>query len=150
MRRGALLFPALILVAVSLLLIVGLFVLEYSWTAIAFPLVAGGLLCGLCVLEMTRVLARRAATVPAERVESDQLAPHHSLSSIAWMFALAVFLYGLGFVFGPAAYLITCLRANGFSWRLSVGVAVASLLFTWGLFVKVMGILLPIQPLWLS
>lgn len=150
MRRGALLFPALILVAVSLLLIVGLFVLEYSWTAIAFPLVAGVLLCGLCVLEMTRVLARRAGTVPAERVESDQLAPHHSLSSIAWMFALAVFLYGLGFVFGPAAYLITCLRANGFSWRLSVGVAVASMLFTWGLFIKVMGILLPIQPLWLS
>jgi hypothetical protein len=66
------------------------------------------------------------------------------------MFALALFLFGLGFVAGPAAYLLICLRANGFSWGLSASVAVASLAVTWGLFIKTMGILLPVAPLWMN
>ena len=39
------------------------------------------------------------------------------------MFALAVFLYAFGFVAGPALYLLACLRANGFSWIVSGGIA---------------------------
>jgi len=141
--------PALLLAIIAALLIGG-FAADYSWTAIAFPLAAGGAVCVLCIVELMAVRERRSATVPVvtTMTPGEETAPL-SLDSIAWMFALALFLFGLGFVAGPAIYLLICLRANGFSWSLSTGIAAASLAVTWGLFIKTMGILLPIVPLWM-
>jgi hypothetical protein len=139
--------PALLL-AMTAALLIGGFAVGYSWTAIVFPLASGGAVCVLCTIELIAIRERRSATVPAMTAE-DETAPL-SPASIAWMFALALFLFGLGFVAGPAAYLLVCLRANGFSWPLSTCIAVASLAVTWGLFIKIMGILLPIVPLWMT
>ena len=139
--------PAL-LMAITAALLIGGFAAGYSWTAITFPLAAGGAVCVLCVVELIAIRERRSATAPA--MPADGEAEPLSPSSFAWMFALAFFLFGLGFVAGPAAYLLVCLRANGFSWGLSAGIAVASLAVTWGLFIKAMGILLPVAPLWMN
>ena len=139
--------PALLLAATAALLVGG-FVADYSWTAIAFPLAAGTAVCVLCVIELIAIRERRSAMVPA--IVADEESTPLSPASMAWMFALALFLFGLGFVAGPATYLLVCLRANGFSWQLSAGVAIASLAITWGLFIKTMGILLPIIPFWMT
>lgn len=139
--------PALLLVGTAALLIGG-FAADYPWTAIVFPLAAGVAVCLFCAVELVAIRERRSATVPA--APDDGATPPLSPASLAWMFALAVFLYGLGFVVGPAAYLLVCLRANGSSWQLSAGVAVASLAVTWGLFIKTMGVLLPVMPLWMG
>lgn len=64
------------------------------------------------------------------------------------MFALLPFLYGLGFVFG--SYLLVCLKSNGFSWRLSGSIAIVSLAATYGVFIKIFGLLLPVWPMWMS
>ncbi len=146
MNRAVLIFPALILASVLVLLGIGHFVYAYPRNAFIFPLVVGFVVVALCAAEIAGTLTAqrlRLATV-AEEKSTTQL----SFSALGWTLALAVFLFGLGFVFGAAAYLLVCLRANGASWRVAVAASAASLLFTWGLFINIMNILLPIEPLW--
>jgi hypothetical protein len=148
MSRAEFVFPALIFAAVAVLLVLGNSVFAYTWTAFVFPLGAGMVLCALCAAEMAAAMRARERAEPAPRAAATaNAAVPFSLASFAWMFALAVFLYGFGFVAGPALYLLVCLRANGVSWGLAAGVALASLAVTWGLFIKIMGILLPVYPL---
>jgi hypothetical protein len=145
MSRAEAVFPALLFVAVAGLLVAGRFVLGYSWTVIAFPFGAGGLMCALCVAQVAAVLTGRQA----QAVDEEPLEPL-TLSGLFWVFALAPFLFALGFVAGTAAYLLICLRANGASWRLSVLVAAGSLLVTWGMFIKILQVPLPLWPLWMQ
>ncbi len=146
MTRVEALFPSLLFIIVTGLLVAGFTVLGYSWPVIAFPFGAGAIMCALCAVEVVRTIAgHRPRTLP----EEEELEPL-TWSSVAWVFALGGFVYGLGFVFGPAAYLLVYLRANGSSWRLSLAIAAASLPVTWGLFIKVLRVLLPIQPLWMA
>ena len=145
MSRAEAIFPAAIFAVIAALVAAGYFVLQFSWTAFIFPLGTGVAICILCALELFRLGNSPPAQAPAEDGP-----PPLSISSLAWMAALGLFLYGLGFVVGPAAYLLVCLRMNGFSWGLAAGVAAASVAVTWGIFIKVMHVLLPIAPLWMS
>jgi hypothetical protein len=138
--------PALIFICTAALLAIGHFYYAYSWSVFAFPLGAGLFLCVLCGAEVVRQLSVRRATA----LQIDANAPPLSVSGIAWMFALSVFLYGFGFLLGPALYLLACLRANGFSWTLSAGSAAVLPISIWSVFIKAMSIQLPIWPLWLD
>ena len=144
MTRAAIVFPALILLVVGGLSIYAVF--TFTWTALQFPLGTGVLLCALCVAELAATLAGRQAQVT---LDAERAGPM-SRASVFWIFALAVFLFGLGFVAGPACYLLIFLRANRFSWVFSASIAAASVAVTWGFFIKIIGILLPIAPLWMS
>lgn len=144
MNRIEMAFPALILAFTAAMLAVGYLYYDYSWTSFAFPLAAGLVVCLLCLFEIVAILRRPGAMAPRA---ADT--PALSLAGLAWLFALAPFLYAFGFVFGAALYLLVCLRANKFSWRLSVSTAVLALLVSWGLFVSILGVQLPIKPLWM-
>jgi Tripartite tricarboxylate transporter TctB family len=144
-NRGTTAFPALALAFTLVMLAVGYFHYHYSWTAFAFPLAAGVALCLLCAFEIATLLRRRGGSAPGPDAP-----PPVSLAGMAWLFALAGFLYAFGFIVGAALYLLVCLRGNGFAWRLSLGTAVASLLIGWGLFVKLLGVQLPVTPLWMG
>jgi hypothetical protein len=152
MSRAAPVFPAVILVAVAAFAAGGHFLGEYTWNVIAFPLGAALLTCALCAIEIARGLAQRPQSAPAAAAappaDGDDTPLPISVAGLAWMFVLPVFLYGLGFVAGPAVYLLACLRANGFSWTLAVVIAACSVAMTYGLFIHVMGVLLPVMPLW--
>ena len=145
MNRSQTVFPALIFAFTATALAVGYFHYQYSWTAFAFPLVAGLVVCLLCAIEIATTSRRRGTSAPRA---ADQ--PPLSLAGVAWLFALAAFLYAFGFVFGAALYLLVCLRGNDFSWRLSVGTAVVSLFATWCIFIRVLGVQLPLKPLWMG
>jgi hypothetical protein len=145
MSRAEALFPSLLFVIVAGLLIAGRFILGYSWTVIAFPFGAGGIMCALCTVQVATVLTGRRTNVADE----EPLEPL-TLSGLFWVFVLPLFLFALGFVFGTAAYLLICLRANGASWRLSGIVAAASFLVTWAMFIKFLQVPLPIWPLWME
>lgn len=145
MNRRQTVFPALILAFTATTLAVGYFHYQYSWTAFAFPLAAGLVVCLLCAFEIAAIARRPGTRAPRA---ADQ--PPLSLAGVAWLFALAAFLYAFGFVAGAALYLLVCLRGNDFSWRLSVGTAVVSLFVTWGIFIKVLGVQLPLKPLWMG
>lgn len=149
MRRAELVFPSLILAVIAALLAYA--TVSYTWTALAFPLGAGLILCGMCIGEVATVMRACDRQLPPEIDAIDEAAPAPlSLTSVAWIFALGFFLYGLGFVAGPACYLLVCLRASRFSWPASTGIAAASVVVTWGFFIKIIGILLPIAPLWMG
>jgi hypothetical protein len=143
-RHAERIFPAVLCAGVAALLAVGLLVLAYSWTVIAFPLGAGGVMCALCVLQIVRSRADRSPPLRPNTAEP------FTLPTLAWVFALPVFLYALGFVAGPAIYLLVYLRASGSSWRLSGLLSVGSLVVIWAFFIKLLGVLLPVEPLWLT
>lgn len=144
MTRSAVLFPALILVAVGGLTIYG--AMTFTWTALQFPLGTGVLLCTLCVAELAARLSGRRA----ETAIDDERGGPLPWPSLIWIFALGGFLFAFGFVAGPALYLLIVLRANRFSWGLSAAIAAASVAVTWGLFIKTIGILLPVVPMWMG
>lgn len=146
MSRAEIIFPFVLIVFVVAILTSG-WMLDYSWTVIGFPFATGVVVCLLCVTIGAMAFTGRSLSVagaPAAEVQPITIA------SVAWIFALGAAVYALGFVFGPAVYLLAYLRANDFSWRLSLSVAVGSLAVTWGLFIKALHVLLPIQPLWWS
>ncbi|MGA7487039.1 MAG: hypothetical protein WBW74_08905 [Xanthobacteraceae bacterium] len=151
MTRAELIFPLIIFVVVASFTGGGYFIGDYSWGVIAFPLGAAILTCVLCAIEIARLLSTtRASASEAPPADSDDAPLPISASGFAWIFILPLFLYGLGFVAGPAVYLLACLRTNRFSWGLSAGIAAASVAMTWGLFIHLMGVLLPLTPLWWS
>jgi hypothetical protein len=145
MSRTEAIFPAALMLGVTLLLAGG-FAAGYSWTVIAFPLGAGIIVCVLSALQLAWVLAGRASA------RADNEAPLEPLTfgSLGWVFILLGFIYAFGFVFGPAAYLLAYLRINGSSWALSAIVAISSIVVTWGLFIKFLQVLLPIEPPWMG
>jgi hypothetical protein len=144
MRHAQIIFPAAIFAIVATLLAMGLFVFKYSWTVIGFPLGAGVFACVLCLLDIVMTLRGREPKPPA----SDSPLEPLSWSSVVWAFAMVPFVVGFGFVFGSAVYLLAYLRANGSSWRLSAGIAAVSILVTWGLFIQLMRVPMPVEPLW--
>jgi hypothetical protein len=153
MSRGEAIFPAVLAAGVAALVAGGIFFAGYSWKVIAFPFGAAVIVCGLCLLQIATALAgakTQPAAPEAAGLPSDAPTEPLTPASLVWVFVLALFLYGLGFVFGPAAYLLLYLRANGSSWLVSAAIAAGSLLVTWGLFIKALRVLLPLQPLWLG
>jgi len=147
MKRAEFLFPAAIFVATAVLLLLGAFYYHYARIVFMFPLATGVALCALCINVMVGAFQGRALTEP--QIEDEPELPM-SWVGLAWLLVLLLFLYGLGFVYGSAVYLLVCLLGNGFSWKIAVGSAVVALLVTWGLFIHVLGVLLPIEPLWMS
>ncbi len=144
MNRAEIIFPSVLVAIVAALLAAGLFVYKYSWTVIGFPLGAGAFVCLLCLLDIALTLNGRRPKPPASDTPLEPL----SWQSVVWAFAIVPFVVGLGFVVGPAAYLLAYLRANGASWRLTSAIAAVSVLVTWGLFIKLMRVPMPIEPLW--
>jgi hypothetical protein len=144
MTRAQIIFPCLIFAIVAGLLAVGLFYYRYSWTVIGFPLGSGLFVCALCVADIIMTRRGREPKPPAGDAPLEPL----TWASVAWAFALLPFVFAFGFVFGSAAYLLVYLRANGSSWLFSAAVAASSLLATWGLFIQLMRVPMPIEPLW--
>jgi hypothetical protein len=145
MSRGEIIFPAVLFLVVAAL-ITGGFAFGYSWTVIAFPLGAAIVVCALSALQTWWAIAGNVHPPPAE----EEPLPPLTGASLAWVFALGLFVYLLGFVFGPAAYLLAYLRAHGSSWAVSGAIAAGSIVFTWGLFIKFLQVLLPIEPFWMG
>jgi hypothetical protein len=143
-RAAEIAFPALLLVIVGGLVVGGFFVAGHSWRVMGFPFLAFAAMAALCLMQ---IASAWSGALPARAGDEPEVEPI-TLGSVVWVFALAGFIFAFGFVFGPAAYLLAYLRANGSSWRLSVIVSLVSIVVTWGFFIKLMRVLLPIEPLW--
>ena len=145
MTRAQAAFPALILAFVAAMLALGYFHYNCTCPTFAFRLGAGVVVIALCAGEILG-LVRHPETVAQP---TDQM-PAVPIRSLLWLFALAPFLWAFGFVFGGALYLLISLRGHAFSWRASIVTALASLLVSWGLVIKILGVQLPIAPLWMT
>jgi len=145
MTRGEIIFPATLFVVI-VALIAGGSAAGYSWTVLAFPVGAAVVVCSLSAVQMVWAFAGDARQPPADA----EPLPPLTMASLAWVFALAVFVYAFGFVVGPALYLLAYLRAHGSSWALSGIIAAGSIVATWGLFIRFLQVPLPIEPLWMG
>jgi hypothetical protein len=145
MNRGEIVFPAA-LFATVVALIAGGFAAGYSWNVTAFPLGAAAIVCALSAVQVYWAYTGDPGRPSADGEPLAPLTP----SSVIWVFALGLFVAAFGFVFGPAAYLLAYLRTHGSSWALSGIVAGTSILVTWGVFIKFLQVLLPIEPFWLD
>lgn len=137
-------FPALLLALVTALVGGGFFLFDYSPRVILFPFLAALAVGGLCLAQIAAVRSGRVPPLVGDEPDAEPL----TASSVIWVFALAAFVFALGFVFGPAAYLLAYLRATGSSWRLSIVISALSVVVTWGFFIKLVRVLLPLEPLW--
>ena len=142
--RLQIVFPLLLFTIVAALLASGFFIYRYSWTVIGFPLGAGLFFSAMCVIDIVMTLTGRAPARPSTEAALEPL----TWAALLWAFALMPFVYVFGFVFGSALYLLAYMLANGFSFRLSAIIATASLAVTWGLFIKIMRVPMPLEPLW--
>jgi hypothetical protein len=145
MTRVQAIFPALLVAFTGAMLALGYFHYHYSWTSFAFPLIAGLVVIVLCAGEMLGLL-RHPETVAQP---ADQM-PAVPIRSLLWLFALGPFLWAFGFVFGAALYLLISMRGHAFSWRAAIMTALVSLLVSWGLVIEVLGVQLPIRPVWMG
>ena len=145
MTRAQAIFPALLLAFVAAMLALGYFHYHYSWVSFAFPVAAGVVVILLCAAEIFGAL-RNGKASQADAVEMPAL----PVRSLVWLFALAPFLWAFGFVFGAALYLLVSVRGHAFSWRAAIVTALVSLLVSWGLVIKVLGVQLPLLPPWMG
>lgn len=135
--------PMLILAGVATLLATGHFVLGYSWTSFAFPFGVGLPLAALCGVQLAAIARQRQAPAPPAGADAAPFA-----GALAGLLALGGLIYGLGFIAGPTAYLVAALRADRQPWRLILAMALGSMALGWGLFVRLLGVPLPLKPLW--
>ena len=157
MQRTEAGFLALLGTFLTVLCLLGLFHYDYSATLMRFPLLAAGVTLAVVLVRLI-VLRRGQDHAPGDdtdEAEVDHLAQamqpnqrRRSLIGIAVIASILPLVFFLGFPLGVAVFLLWALRCNGESWALALIVSVVSLLLTYGLFLRVLWVPLPVYPVW--
>ena len=139
------------------LCLLGLFYYEYSATLMRFPLMSAGVVLVVAMVQLG-LLWNRPATANApvgtgsmtERTAADAGgSPRRSiLAKICWLFLILPLVLALGYPVGLAIYLLLFLKQVGESWKVALGISGTSLLLSYGLFVEMLGVPLPLLPSW--
>ncbi len=140
-RRGELIAPLALILAIAGLLAVEWLVDRHSWDVVRFPLLVGGVTALLCGVQVWRVL--RQARAP-RRAAPDGALP--TLASLLWLLAALPVAFGLGFVVGLPLYALVFLKARGEGWGTAAGLAFLCWAILYGLFVQALGVALPAAP----
>ena len=123
----------------------------YSATLMLFPLLAAGTTLFIVVIQL--VILARSPEAAGDAMADRAQAPRAALRASAWarlaaLFAVVPFVLLAGYPAGFALYLLVVLRRAGEGWAVSGGMAAASLLVSYGLFVRLLGVPLPLAPWW--
>lgn len=136
-HRGEIAFPLGLLAFVVAILIVGGLGLRHAALVIGFPLGVGIVTGALCVAVVVKTNRRPAAP---ERY------PSIAWSEAAGIVAVLPLMLLLGYPVGLAVYLAAYLRWRGEGWSLTLGCALGSLAVSYGVFVKILEVPLPLGP----
>ena len=131
--------------------LLGQFYYAYSAGLMLFPLLAAGFTLIVVVLHLVSLARARplseTATAPLKDLAERQAGPT-ALRRLLWLSSVVPFVTLLGYPAGLAVYLLCLLRRADEGWSLSIGVAGGSLLVSYGLFVELLGVSLPLFPFW--
>lgn len=141
MKRGQIIFPLTIAGFVSLLLAAAAMQPSGSWRNLGFPLGVALPLLLACLLQASR--SRHSET------NGQDTTAVPSSSTMAWLLAAPASIAALGFLAGPALFLICYLRWHAMRWSATLGSAVGIALLHWGL-VQGLRVPLPLGPPWLA
>lgn len=139
-RYGEILFPLGVLAFLAVVLLVGGIGLRHPAMVIAFPLGVGIVTGALCVAVAVRDGNRPAATAAGQPIDWSEAARVGAVLPLVLL---------LGFSAGLAVYLAGYLRWRGEGWGMSLGCAAGSVALTYGVFVKLLAVPLPLIPWWL-
>jgi hypothetical protein len=123
----------------------------YSAALMLFPLLAAG--ATLCIVAIQLIVLTRSPDTAGDAMADRAQAPHTAVGAGAWarlaaLFAVVPFVLLAGYPAGFALYLLVVLRRAGEGWAVSGGLAVASLVVSYGLFARLLGVPLPLAPWW--
>lgn len=138
--------------------LLGLLYYDYSATLIRFPLLAAGVILSMVFARLILLRSSRGSPEPESMMTPrsalvdaiEKPRRRRALITTLWIFSIVPSVFALGFPVGLAANLLCVLRYFGETWLLSVIIAGASLLLSYGLFLQVLRVPLPILPAWWS
>lgn len=150
MRAGELVFLLLLAGFLVGFCLLGQFHYGYAASLMLFPLSAAGITLPIVAIQLAILLkSRRGATAPAasapERPGGMGLS---SAPKVAALFCVVPLVFLVGYPVGLALYLLGILRQTGESWSVAWTLAAGSLLVSYGLFTQLLGVPLPLTPLW--
>ena len=126
---------------------IGQFHYGYSAGLMAFPLLgAGATLLVVAIQLVILITLPKAAGDAPERPKAAVDA--RGLAGLAVLFSVVPFVLLAGYPGGFALYLLILLRRAGEGWAVAAGLAAGSLLVSYGLFVRLLGVPLPLAPWW--
>lgn len=142
MIRTDSILPLLAACMALLFLLSGWLFYDYGWVVMRFPLLVGALTIGAA---LPLLLRRRGGPVepapPSGRDRDGRIAAEFSHYLAVASILPAVWI--LGFVLGPALFLLAFLRWHGTGWGLAAAMAAGTALFVHGVFVKLLQLQLP-------
>ena len=122
----------------------GLFYYAYPVDLLRFPLLAAGFTLVVTLVQMVS-LGRRTSVAGGQARLPER---RGGLIKAGWLLSVLPLVFLCGFPAALALYLFGCLKSAGESWGLSLVLAASSLLLSYGLFIQMIGIPLPLLPLW--
>ncbi len=132
----------------------GLLYYDYSVGLMRFPLLAAGFTLVVLVVHLVLMCSGRAMPLDGGSAPSALVTALRSprrrqtLSRLLSIFSIVPIVFALGYPLGLAVYLLGVLRHFGEGWMISSAVAGMSLLVSYGLFVRTLGVSLPVMPAW--
>jgi len=147
MRSGEIAFLGAVAAFLVGFCALGLFHYDYSLSLMRFPLLAAGFTLLVVAVQLV-TLSRSACEVPQGNQRATVLPRGSRFTQVAGLLSVLPLVFLCGFPAGLALYLFGYLKVAGESWTVSLAVAVASLLLSYGLFIQVIGVPLPIWPAW--
>lgn len=139
MKQLAILLPAALFTLIASLLATGWLFYGYSSQVMLFPAVTGMITGMLCLLS---ALAARKNRAGPERAATEAGDGEHR-GPLLQVVAIIPLLMISGFLVGPAIYTTGLLKHRGESWRMACGLGLATLLFIYVVFVKLLKVSLP-------
>lgn len=146
MNKSEIAFITIVISAVAALLVNEYYFNHVEMGRLVFPLTAGGLVVGLGLIRIARLLLRPSLET-GEKVESNRGRAQYS--AIASCLAIFPLIWAGGFFGGTAIYIAIVMKMGGASlWLALVTAAVMTAAF-YLLFMKLFQVLLPVAPLWM-
>jgi hypothetical protein len=142
--RERLLNSGLVVAVVMVFCAASVLVAAYSYRGISgtFPQMVGWIFLGLTLMELALQVARVLRGAPAvgsDTGEGGNQSVVKELKAFAWLGALLLALYFVGFLISTPLYVFAFLRFSGrLSLRMSVGVAAGALAFVYVVFVQLL------------
>lgn len=141
------LFPAVLIAFVLFVLGAGIFYYKYPMPVMRFPYLVGGFLLIMATWHLWRTLTGRrlADEGDLENPTTENLGEFARTS--LWLLAILPAIWIFGYLIGIPIYLMAYFKAHGQSWWLSTLLSAAALAVTYFVFMKFLGVNLPITPI---
>ena len=146
MKKMEALFPAVIIVFVLFILGSGIFYYQYPIAVMRFPYIDGAFLLVMAGWHLWRTLTGRRLVDEGDLENPTTESIGEFVRTALWLLAILPAIWLLGYLIGIPVYLMIYFRAHGQSWGLSLILSGAAMAVTYFVFMRFLGVNLPVMP----